>query len=282
VLTLALFGPIDRVVERAVAGAPLPEVLALVRHICLSFDASRRPRAVPEAAWPMRQRFLRRAAASVPWWALASPHPPGLALDDVPLHPAANEAWFVAVALLADRMASDADAARLGPFVSAHGAELGDLPLPSLARLYRRLTVRGRWLGRWPGRRTSAATALAHVQRWPDEEAARRRAERPLAPPPRSGLVVRELDSAEALALEGERMHHCAAQTWEDVRCGVSRVFAVEFRGERLTVELLCFRDGGLALGDVSAFANRAPGRAARAAVEAWVRAVSAGHLHGA
>jgi hypothetical protein len=211
----------------------------------------------------------------VPWWALAGPHPPGVVLDDVPRQPAANAAWFVAVALLADRMGTEPAAARLGPFVSAHGAELGEMPPPALDRFYRRLAVRGRWLGRWPGRATPVATALAHVQRWPDAEAARRRAERPLAPPPTSGLSIRELDSAEALALEGERMHHCAAQTWEDVRCGVSRVFAVEFRGERLTVELLCFEGGELALGDVSAFANRAPSRAARAAVEAWLRAVS-------
>jgi hypothetical protein len=255
-----VFGePLDTACDLAVRGLPLSEVLAALGSRGLP-DRSRR-------SWVRHLPFVRRATPAVAPDALWLCYPPGIAIDDVPKDPALNAAWFAAVAAF---VRSESHA-RLAPFVSAHGAELGALDDEVLSSLFWRLTVRGTRLGRWPSRKTTVACARDLVATWPAGSVTASLAAPRLAAPRDPRLEVRVLETDVDLAAEGEEMHHCIGTYAPRVARGETIALSVRFVGERLTAAVLPLRDGPLLIEHIAGFANRAPSEAALQALTMWL-----------
>ncbi len=266
VFTVSAFGAaLDTACDLAVRGRPLAEVLAALGSRELPVRSRR--------SWARRLPFVRRATAAVAPEALWLCYPPGIALGDVPKELARNAAWFTAVAAFV----RSGSPTRLAPFVSARGAELGVLDDEVLSSLFRRLTVRGTRLGRWPSRKTTVAAARELVATWPAGAATASRAVLGLAAPGDPRLVVRVLETDVDLAAEGEEMHHCIATYASAVARGETIALSVRFVGERLTAAVLPFRNGPLLVEHVAGFANQAPSEAALQALTTWLEGQASG-----
>ncbi|GAB4200646.1 MAG: hypothetical protein OHK0013_11880 [Sandaracinaceae bacterium] len=269
IFALARTWPSDgfaEVLRRTIAGETLVDAAAPMLDRW-AFHLRRQP------ASERHLRFVRRASAGVEPGSLAFPFPRGVVLDDVPVAPSPNEAWFRAIGVLASLAIAPGHEGyeRLGPFVSARGAELGTLSESALANLLRRLRLRGVRLGRWPGRRTTVEAAIRAVRPWPESEHGGAPSRVVLAPPTNPGLVVRRLETAADLAAEGEEMHHCVTSHVDSVESGEILAVSLRFGAERLTATLTPMEGSTIVLDHLAGFANAEPSVEAARAVEAWL-----------
>ena len=258
---------LDEACLRTIRGEPLADALAPV----LARWAAGRKGAVDVAR---HSRFVRRAPAALDPRLSLYPFPIGLALDDVPSEPAARAAWFTAAGAFAGRTDCHAHApdSPLAAFVSAQGASLGVADPRHLKDLLTRLELRGQALGRWPARRTTMDAAKRAAGRFYEGISTRRVPSRRLFSPTNSDLRVRMLHSAVELAAEGERMRHCLANYEDYLYEGKLMLFSGTYENTRFTASATILSDGTLLLDEMSCSLGRLPPRAARKAMEAWLR----------
>lgn len=258
---------LDEACARTVRGASLADSLAPVLQ---RWAASRKG----EVDLARHSSFVRRAPAGLDPRLSLYPYPGGLALDDVPRDPAARAAWFTAAGAFAGRTDGHAHAADspLAAFVSAQGATLGVADPRDLKDLLTRLELRGQALGRWPARRTTMVAAKRAAGRFYEGISTRRVPSRRLFPPTNSDLRVQMLHSAVELAAEGERMRHCLANYEDYLYEGKLMLFSGTYENTRFTASATILSDGTLLLDEMNASLGRPPPRAARKAMEDWLR----------
>jgi hypothetical protein len=90
------------------------------------------------------------------------------------------------------------------------------------------------------------------------------------------GMTVDHVNTATALAQEGERMRHCVATVLRDVMAGDLFVFAVRAGASRLTLALRPRPLEGYDVAELRGADDRTPCAAETAAVSRWVEAVNA------
>jgi hypothetical protein len=90
------------------------------------------------------------------------------------------------------------------------------------------------------------------------------------------GIRVEPIESAAALAREGQEMGHCVAWTLPDLMTGAYHVFSVRAGGARLTLAIRRTPGGRYELDQLRGQENRSPGEAEYAAVGRWIEAVNA------
>ncbi len=264
---LAAGDALDEACARTVSGASLADSIAPVLQ---RWAASRRG----EVDLTRHSSFVRRAPAGLDPRLSLYPYPGGLALDDVPRDPTARAAWFTAAGAFAGRTDGHAHAADspLAAFVSAQGASLGVADPRDLKDLLTRLELRGQALGRWPARRTTMSAAKRAAGRFYEGISTRRVPSRRLFPPTNSDLRVQMLHSAVELAAEGERMRHCLANYEDYLYEGKLMLFSGTYENTRFTASATILSDGTLLLDEMNASLGRPPPRAARKAMEDWLR----------